>query len=221
MLNFSASEENYVKTIYHLQRRDDTVTTNELAARLQTKPASITEMMKKLKVKKLVNYQPYQGFKLTAEGNKIALGIIRRHRLWEYFLAEKLKFNWDEVHDIAEDMEHVSSKKLIDKLDEFLGYPKFDPHGDPIPDAHGKLEAGKKICLADLQINKQAIISQVTNPSAELVELLKHQGISMGTKLEVKRRFDFDKSIEIKVSKLPVIIISEQLAKNIYVKYDT
>ena len=159
MLNFSASEENYVKTIYHLQRRDDTVTTNELAARLQTKPASITEMMKKLKVKKLVNYQPYQGFKLTAEGNKIALGIIRRHRLWEYFLAEKLKFNWDEVHDIAEDMEHVSSKKLIDKLDEFLGYPKFDPHGDPIPDANGKLEAGKKICLTDLQINKQAIVS--------------------------------------------------------------
>lgn len=221
MLNFSASEENYVKTIYHLQRRDDTVTTNELAARLQTKPASITEMMKKLKVKKLVNYQPYQGFKLTAEGNKIALGIIRRHRLWEYFLAEKLKFNWDEVHDIAEDMEHVSSKKLIDKLDEFLGYPKFDPHGDPIPDANGKLEAGKKICLTDLQINKQAIVSQLTNPSAELLELLKHQGISMGTKLEVKRRFDFDKSIEIKISKLPVIIVSEQLAKNIYVKYDT
>jgi len=221
MLNFSASEENYIKTIYHLQRRDDTVTTNELAARLQTKPASITDMMKKLKVKKLVNYQPYQGFKLTAEGNKIALGIIRRHRLWEYFLAEKLKFNWDEVHDIAEDMEHVSSKKLIDKLDEFLGYPKFDPHGDPIPDANGKLEAGKKICLTDLQTNKQAIVSQLTNPSAELLELLKHQGISMGTKLEVKRRFDFDKSIEIKVSKLPVIIISEQLAKNIYVKYDT
>jgi|KBSSwiS6_1023812.scaffolds.fasta_scaffold00767_2 DtxR family Mn-dependent transcriptional regulator len=221
MLNFSASEENYIKTIYHLQQRDGTVTTNELAARLQTKPASITDMMKKLKTKKLVNYQPYRGFRLTTEGNKVALGIIRRHRLWEYFLAEKLKFNWDEVHDIAEDMEHVSSKKLIDKLDEFLGYPRFDPHGDPIPDANGKLEAGKKICLTDLPTNKQVIVSQVTNQSGELLELLKHQGISIGAKLEVKKKFDFDRSIEIKVNKLPVIIISEQLAKNIYVKYDT
>lgn len=220
MLNFSASEENYIKTIYHLQQQDGTVTTNELAARLQTKPASITDMMKKLKTKKLVNYQPYQGFRLTAEGNKVALGIIRRHRLWEYFLAEKLKFNWHEVHDIAEDMEHVSSKKLIDKLDEFLGYPRFDPHGDPIPDANGKLEAGKKICLTDLQTNKQAIVSQVANQSVELLELLKHQGISIGAKLEVKKKFDFDHSIEIKVNKLPVIIMSEQLAKNIYVKYD-
>ena len=220
MLNFSASEENYIKTIYHLQQQDGTVTTNELAARLQTKPASITDMMKKLKTKKLVNYQPYQGFRLTAEGNKVALGIIRRHRLWEYFLAEKLKFSWDEVHDIAEDMEHVSSKKLIDKLDEFLGHPKFDPHGDPIPDANGKLEAGKKICLTELQTNKQVIVSQVTNQSGELLELLKHQGISIGTKLEVKKRFDFDKSLEIKVNKLPVIVISEQLAKNIFVYHD-
>ena len=221
MLNFSASEENYIKAIYHLQQQDGTVTTNELAARLQAKPASITDMMKKLKVKKLVNYQPYQGFRLTAEGNKVALGIIRRHRLWEYFLAEKLNFSWDEVHEIAEDMEHVSSKKLIDKLDAFLGYPKFDPHGDPIPDANGKLEVGKKICLTQLQSHKQAIVSQVTNQSAELLDLLKHQGISIGTKLEVKKRFDFDKSIEIKVSKLPIITISEQLAKNIYVKYDS
>lgn len=221
MLNYSASEENYIKTIYHLQQQDGTVTTNELATRLQTKPASITDMMKKLKSKKLVNYQPYQGFRLTAEGSKVALGIIRRHRLWEYFLAEKLKFNWDEVHDIAEDMEHVSSKKLIDKLDEFLGFPKFDPHGDPIPDSNGKLEAGKKICLTELQPNKQAIVSQVTNQSIELLELLKHRGISIGTKLEVKKRFDFDQSIEIKLNKQPAIIISEQLAKNIYVKYDT
>jgi len=218
MLNFSTSEENYIKAIYHLQEQDGTVTTNELAGKLQAKPASITDMMKKLKLKKLVNYQPYQGFRLTAEGNKVALGIIRRHRLWEYFLAEKLKFNWDEVHEIAEDLEHVSSKKLIDKLDEFLGSPKFDPHGDPIPDANGKLEAGKKIALIDLPINKPAIVSQVTNQQPELLDLLKHQNINIGTKLEVKKKFAFDKSVEIKINKLPVITISEQLAKNIYVK---
>jgi DtxR family Mn-dependent transcriptional regulator len=131
MLNFSTSEENYLKTIFHLQTKDENVSTNELAEKLKAKPASITDMMKKLKTRKLVNYQPYQGFRLTPEGKKVALSIIRRHRLWEYFLAEKLKFSWDEVHEVAEQLEHVSSKKLIDKLDEYLGSPKFDPHGDP------------------------------------------------------------------------------------------
>ena len=221
MLNFSTSEENYIKTIYHLQQQDGTVTTNELADRLHAKPASITDMMKKLKVKKLVNYQPYQGFRLTAEGSKVALGIIRRHRLWEYFLAEKLKFSWDEVHAVAEDMEHISSKKLIDKLDEFLGFPKFDPHGDPIPDANGKLETGKKFVLAEIPVNKPVIVSQVTNQSTELLEVLKHQNISIGTRLEIKRKFDFDNSVEIKINKQPTITISEQLAKNIFVKYES
>src|SRR5436190_9597462 len=179
MLNFSTSEENYIKTIYHLQQQDGTVTTNELADRLHTKPASITDMMKKLKVKKLVNYQPYQGFRLTAEGSKVALGIIRRHRLWEYFLAEKLKFSWDEVHAVAEDMEHISSKKLIDKLDEFLGFPKFDPHGDPIPDANGKIETSKQICITELPQHKQAVVCKVSDQSTEILELLKHKNISI------------------------------------------
>jgi DtxR family Mn-dependent transcriptional regulator len=125
MLNFSASEENYLKTIFHLQTKDDNVTTNELAEKLHARPASITDMMKKLKTRKLVNYQPYQGFRLTPEGKKIALSIIRRHRLWEYFLAEKLKFTWDEVHEVAEQLEHVSNKKLIDKLDEYLAFSKI------------------------------------------------------------------------------------------------
>src|SRR6476660_6464726 len=159
MLNYSTSEENYIKTIYHLQNGQNTVSTNALAEKLSTKPASVTDMMKKLKTKKLLHYQPYQGFRLSNEGKKVALGIIRRHRLWEYFLAEKLKFNWDEVHAVAEDMEHVSSKKLIDNLDEFLGYPRFDPHGDPIPDVHGKIEISKQICISGLPLNKQAVVS--------------------------------------------------------------
>ena len=111
MLNFSTSEENYIKTIFHLQNGQNTVTTNALADKLSTKPASVTDMMKKLKAKKLLHYQPYQGFRLSSEGKRVALDIIRRHRLWEYFLAEKLKFKWDEVHIVAEDLEHVSSKK--------------------------------------------------------------------------------------------------------------
>jgi len=217
MLNYSTSEENYIKTIFHLQGSNENVTTNELANELKAKPASITDMMKKLKAKKLLNYQPYQGFRLNAEGSKVALGIIRRHRLWEFFLAEKLKFTWDEVHEVAEDLEHVSNKKLIDKLDEFLGFPRVDPHGDPIPDANGKIEISKKICLTDLPLNISATVSSVSDHSSEILELLEHKKIAIGTKLEVKRKFDFDNSMEIKIRQAPAFTISEQLAKNIFV----
>jgi len=217
MLNYTTSEENYIKAIYHLQKVDGMVTTNELAAELQTKPASITDMMKKLKVKKLLNYQPYQGFRLTADGTKVALGIIRRHRLWEFFLAEKLKFTWDEVHEVAEDLEHVSNKKLIDKLDEYLGFPRVDPHGDPIPDANGKIEISKKICITELAVNTISTVASVSDHSSEILELLEHKKIAIGTKVEVKKKFEFDNSLEIKINRQPVITISEQLAKNIFV----
>ena len=219
MLNFSASEENYLKTIFHLQTKDDNVTTNELAKRLQSKPASITDMMKKLKTRKLVNYQPYQGFRLTAEGKKVALNIIRRHRLWEYFLAEKLKFSWDEVHEVAEQLEHVSNKKLIDKLDEYLAFPKFDPHGDPIPDTNGKMETSKQISLPELQLNKTARICYVSNPSELLLEHLQEKKIKIGAMVIVKRKFTYDESLEIKLDNKLVLTISGQLAKNIFVKH--
>ena len=219
MLNYSTSEENYIKAIFHLQGIEGVVTTNELANELKTKPASVTDMMKKLKVKKLVHYEPYQGFRLSNEGNKVALGIIRRHRLWEFFLAEKLKFSWDEVHAVAEDLEHVSSKKLIDKLDEFLGFPRVDPHGDPIPDMHGKIETARHVCLIDLPLNKPAVVSHVSDQSTGILELLQHRHIAIGTKLEVKKKFEFDQSLEIKLRLQPAFSISEQLAKNIFVKY--
>ncbi len=219
MLNYSTSEENYIKAIFHLQRQDGTVTTNELANELKTKPASVTDMMKKLKVKKLLHYEPYQGFRLSSEGSKVALGIVRRHRLWEYFLAEKLKFTWDEVHEVAEDLEHVSNKKLIDKLDEYLGFPRVDPHGDPIPDANGRIEISKKICLTDLPLNKVAVVSGVSNQSSEILELLEHKKINIGVKLEVKKRFEFDHSIEVRIGRQPAFTISKELAENIFVKY--
>lgn len=226
MLNYSTSEENYIKAIFHLQK-DGTVTTNELSAELRTKPASITDMMKKLRAKKLVHYRPYHGFRLTPEGVKLALLIIRRHRLWEFFLAEKLKFSWDEVHDVAEDLEHVSSKKLVDKLDEFLGFPRFDPHGDPIPDSQGRIETSKQVCLMEFPLNKLGIVSHVSDQSTEMLELLGHKKIGMGTRLEIKKKFNFDQSLEIKIrpSKKttvdqPDTHISSELAKNIFVKYD-
>lgn len=219
MLNYSTSEENYIKAIFHLQQQEGMVTTNELAGELKTKPASVTDMMKKLKVKKLLNYQPYQGFRLTNEGNKVALGIIRRHRLWEYFLAEKLKFTWDEVHEVAEDLEHVTNKKLIDKLDEYLGFPRVDPHGDPIPDANGKIEYTRKICLTDLPVNTVAAVSSVSDHSSEILELLEHKKINIGTRLEVKKRFEYDNSLEVRIGRQPIITITKQLAENIFVAH--
>jgi DtxR family transcriptional regulator, Mn-dependent transcriptional regulator len=220
VLNYSTSEENYIKAIFHLQT-DGMVTTNELSAELNTRPASVTDMMKKLRAKKLVHYRAYHGFRLTAEGNKVALIIIRRHRLWEYFLAEKLKFSWDEVHAVAEDLEHVSSKKLIDKLDEYLHFPRVDPHGDPIPDSNGRIEVSKQVCLTELPLNKAAFVAHVSDQSPEMLELLGHKKIGIGTKLEVKRKFSFDQSLEVKIRQQQLTHISGDLAKNIYIKYES
>ena len=218
-MKFSNSEENYLKTIYHLQAEKSTVSTNALALALQTKPASVPDMMKKLNAKKLLHYKPYYGFYLSTEGKKVALEIIRRHRLWEAFLSEKLKFDWDEVHDIAEELEHVSSKKLINKLDAFLGYPEFDPHGDPIPDTKGKIKQPNKIPLHQLPLNTPAVVCQVANQSMELLEVLKHKKITIGTTIEVRKLFEFDGSLELKM-KRSVSTISHQLAKNIFVAYE-
>lgn len=217
-MNYSISEENYLKAIFHLQQRDGTVMTNVLAHSLDTRPASVTDMMKKLKMKRLVHYQPYKGFRLTAEGRKIALGIIRRHRLWEYFLAEKLDFRWDEVHAVAEELEHVSSRKLIDKLDAYLGFPKSDPHGDPIPDNSGRMENSRQISLAAFTPGRSSVVCKIGNQSGEMMELLSHRKIRIGTMIEVRKKFGFDNSVEIKITGQPAFTISEQMARNIYVK---
>ncbi len=219
-MNFSVSEENYIKSIYHLQQQADTVTTNSLANELQTRPASVSDMLKKLQLKKLLEYEKYKGFRLNATGNKVALNIVRRHRLWEYFLVTKLGFEWDKVHAIAEELEHVSSKELIQKLDNFLNYPTADPHGDPIPDMHGNIPLIKQVSIAEVAENKEVIVSSVGNQSQEMLELLKHYHIGIGTSLKVNKRLSFDGSVEIKVFKHAACIISEQVAKNIFVHHD-
>lgn len=217
-MNFTTSEENYIKAIFHLQHVDAKVTTNELADRLRTKPASVSDMLKKLKAKKLLDYEKYQGFRLSEQGKKIALTVVRKHRLWEYFLVNKLDFGWDEVHEIAEELEHINSALLIEKLDAFLSFPKFDPHGDPIPDCNGKMEQAKQINLTDLEPNKPAEVSAVGSQSSELLELLKHKNIGIGTVLEVVRKFGFDHSIELKIKKVAPFSISQQLAQTLFVK---
>ena len=217
-MSFTITEENYIKAIFHLQQGEGTVSTNELAAELHTKAASVTDMLKKLKTKKLLSYERYKGVRLSGEGKKLALAIVRKHRLWEYFLVDTLQFGWDEVHEVAEELEHISSKKLVEKLDAFLGHPKFDPHGDPIPDSHGKMAVQQHINLIDLAVNKAAEVSGVGSQSTELLELLKHKNIGIGTKLEVKRKFSFDHSIEIKLKNQNPFTISQQLAQALFVK---
>lgn len=217
-MSFSVTEENYIKAIFHLQQGEGNVSTNELAAELQTKAASVTDMLKKLKTKKLLSYEKYKGVRLSSEGKKLALAIVRKHRLWEYFLVEKLQFGWDEVHEVAEELEHISSRKLVEKLDTFLGHPKFDPHGDPIPDSHGKMAVQQQVNLIDLPINKMADVTAVGSQSTELLELLRHRNIGIGTRLEVKKRFSFDHSVEIKIKNQPAFAISQQLAQALFVK---
>ena len=219
-MNFSISEENYIKGIYHLQSQSGLVNTNALARELNTKAASVTDMLKKLKDKKILQYERYHGFKLNDNGNRIALIIIRKHRLWEYFLVAKLGFDWDKVHAIAEELEHVSSAELIKRLDSYLGTPKIYPHGDPIPDMNGKLPVIKQINLYGLPVNVPAVVSSVSNQSIQMLEMLKHYGIGIGSKIKVNKVFDFDGSLEIKISKQAACIISERVAKNIFVYHD-
>ena len=219
-MKVSVSKENHLKTIFHLQLEQGLVTTNALAAALNTRPASVTDMLKKLKEQKLLIYERYKGFKLSNEGRKAALQIIRKHRLWEYFLVKKLQFGWDEVHEIAEELEHIGSRKLIDRLDAFLGFPENDPHGDPIPDALGRLQVSRQVSLSELPLNKIAQVSGIASQTSEMLELLQYNHIRLGTRLEIKKKFPFDNSLEVKVRNRPPITLSAQVAKNVLVKDD-
>jgi DtxR family Mn-dependent transcriptional regulator len=216
-MSFTTSEENYIKQIYHLQQETGLVNTNSLAAGMQTRAASVTDMLKKLKGKKLLQYEKYKGFKLNEAGKKAALDVVRKHRLWEYFLVEHLKFDWDKVHPIAEELEHISSEELVQRLDNFLGNPLFDPHGDPIPDKNGKIHVIKQQNLSAIPFKKNVTVSSVSNQTEQMLDMLKHYNIALGTQLMVLKRFEFDGSLEIKVLKQSPCIISEQVAKNVFV----
>lgn len=218
-MKLSESEENYIKSIYKLQAKTKKVNTNSLASHLNTKAASVTDMLKKLKSKKILEYKRYYGFRLNETGNKEALKIIRRHRLWEFFLVSKLGMAWDKVHAIAEELEHVSSLELVKKLDEYLGKPKLDPHGDPIPDEQGEMPELKQVALNDFPFKKNGIVSSVSNQTSEMMKMLDHYGISIGSQIRILKTFDFDGSVEIKISRQPACVISSGFAQNIFV-YD-
>ena len=212
------SEENYLKTIYHLTTISEAeVSTNAIAEKMETKASSVTDMLKKLAEKELVNYKKYQGVSLTDKGRLAAKMIVRKHRLWEVFLVEKLDFSWDEVHDVAEQLEHIKSEKLVNKLDDFLGNPTEDPHGDPIPDAAGRMVKIEKQLLSELSENQSGICVGVKDTSSEFLKYLDKNKITLGSKIEVKAKEEFDASLKIKVAEKS-ITISNIVANNLYVK---
>jgi DtxR family transcriptional regulator, Mn-dependent transcriptional regulator len=214
----SYTEENYLKAIYRLSEGGvRSVLTNEIAEVMNTKAASVTDMVKKLSVKELISYEPYYGVKITKHGKLGALMVIRKHRLWETFLVEKLQFNWDEVHEIAEQLEHIQSTLLIQKLDEFLGYPTADPHGHPIPDKNGKMQSVRQIPLSDAIVNKKATVRSVTDGSPSFLQYLSKIGVYIGATISILEKIDFDGSLEILIDNKRKVFISRDAAKNLLV----
>ena len=212
------SEENYLKIIYHLSLVSKTeISTNAIAEKMETKASSVTDMLKKLAEKELVSYQKYQGVSLTKNGLLTAKNIVRRHRLWEVFLVDKLKFAWDEVHEIAEELEHIKSDNLINKLDEFLEFPSKDPHGDPIPDKNGNIVKVEKQLLSDLEIGEIGICIGVKDSSSRFLQYLDKQKIALGSKIKVIEKEPFDNSMTIEINELK-ILISSKIANNLFVR---
>jgi DtxR family Mn-dependent transcriptional regulator len=210
------AEENYLKSIYHLSLNTESVSTNQIAALLNTRAASVTDMLKKLADKELINYTRYQGVSLTESGEKIAVNIVRKHRLWEYFLVEKLNFKWDQVHEMAEEMEHISSKELVDRLDKFMGYPKYDPHGDPIPDCNGNFKKHELKPLSAIAIDDGGVISGVRDHSVEFLQYLEMQQLIIGKKIKITEIITYDHSMILQMENKK-IHISREVANNLLI----
>lgn len=216
MLSFT--EENYLKTIYHLSEGGSkAVLTNEIADSINTKAASVTDMVKKLSGKNLISYEKYYGVKITRQGKNIALILVRKHRLWETFLVDKLNFNWDQVHEVAEQLEHIHSPLLIEKLDDFLGHPSIDPHGNPIPDKHGKIQEMRFIALSDISLKRKAFVRSVQNGSPSFLQYLSKIGVYIGATVSVVEKVEFDGSLEIIIDGKKKVFISRDAAQNLLV----
>jgi len=212
------AEENYLKVIYHLsQTEDEGISTNSIAEKIDTKASSVTDMIKKLKDKNLITHEKYKGVFITKEGKHTAKMIIRKHRLWEVFLVDKLHFNWDEVHDVAEELEHIKSEKLINALDAFLGFPKEDPHGDPIPNAKGEIAFREKELLSETEINKEYICVGVKDTSSAFLQYLDRQKIALGSIFKVLEHESFDHSVTVFFQDNE-LTLSKVVAQNLFVK---
>lgn len=217
-MSFTVTEENYIKAIFHLSEEgDDNISTNDIATAVNAKAASVTDMLKKLKQKKIITYEKYYGVRLTTAGEKIAKSVIRKHRLWEVFLVEKLGYSWDQIHEIAEQLEHIQSDELVDKLEKFLGFPKFDPHGDPIPDASGNMKQQKQTVLSKLSKGHKGIVLGVKDNSSKLLQYLNELEIHLGTSIEIVDIVEFDSSYVVLLNKKKRVTLSKQVTQNIFV----
>lgn len=216
-MEHSFTEENYLKAIYKLSDGVDEVSTTDLAKALNIRSATVTDMLKKLAAKKLIRYERYKGLKLTEKGRQVGVKVIRKHRLWELFLVQKLKFGWDEVHDIAEQLEHIQSDELINRLDELLGYPKTDPHGDPIPDKHGVFGENATTILAGKKLKTVYTIAGVTDDHPNFLKYLDKVGIGLGDKISILSIEPYDQMHRVSVNKGAEFFISESVARNILV----
>ena len=216
----SQTEENYLKAIYKLAEAEPQtagVSTNRIAAALATRAASVTDMLRRLADKELLNYEKYRGVQLTAEGQRLALLTIRKHRLWEVFLVQQLGFNWDEVHEVAEELEHVQSPLLMRRLDAFLGYPALDPHGDPIPAEDGAVRRPATRLLADLSVSEAGTLAAVKNTSAPFLQYLDKVGLQLGSAIEVLDKVPFDNSLEIRINCERAVLVSAEVSRNLFV----
>ena len=211
------SEEDYLKCLYHLQQGKKSVSTNEIANYLLMKPSSVSDMLKKLAEKKCVNYLKYKGSLLTKKGELIALSIIRKHRLWETFLVNKLGFSWSKVHNIAEQLEHVNSEELIDKLDYFLGYPQIDPHGDPIPQKNGTIAKLNQKLLSELKHGEEGVITGIKKGTPSLLNFLDQKNIKLGDQIQLISILEFDQSAEVIIHK-KTINLSEKICSNLLIE---
>ena len=214
----SYTEENYIKAIYKLSAEGDgAVSTNAIAEVMQTKAASVSDMLRRLNEKEIINYVKYRGVTLTETGRKTALQLVRKHRLWEVFLVDKLKFNWDEVHEVAEELEHITSELMIRRLDEFLGYPKYDPHGDPIPTEDGHMTMKQQVLLSELEPGQAGIVMGVKDSQPLFLQYLDKVGIYLGAKLKVTDKVAYDNSLEINLDSKKQLSVSAEVSKNIFV----
>lgn len=217
----SYTEENYLKALLMLSFQNEErpeAGTNEMAAYLGVKPATATDMLKKLKEKELVTYQKYGKILLTDLGKEKGIAVLRKHRLWETFLYKKLDFSWDEVHEVAEQLEHIQSAKLVDKLEEFLDFPEFDPHGDPIPKANGDIPTIDKCLLAEVAAGEVCKVVAVRDTSVLFLQYLEKLKITIGTKIKILEVIDFDGSLNIQIEKAEPRSVSMKFAESLFVK---
>lgn len=217
-MTLTLAEENHLKATYHIGRQGhEKVSVTAISAALNINPASVIDMLKKLVDKKMITYEKAKGVKLTSAGKSIAISVVRRHRLWEVFLSEKLGYAWDQVHGIAEQLEHVQYPDLADRLDKFLGSPRYDPHGDPIPSASGEMAVMNRIMLEEAEVNKTYQVVGVKDASPEFLQYLKKLEIGIGTKITVIEKIPFDNSFVIRIGKNIQFTVSRVFSQNLLI----